>query len=365
MTASKSLAKDTRLILVIVMLSLVAYGLWQSVLPWRAEYYYRKGFVENTYRKYNESISSLDRAMKYAPWETYYLITQVRNYEELSRQNQNPDEQRKWLLKAKNTYDYMLRINPTNPWYWSGLASIELGLFNMSPTPQERKAHFEAAGKAYSEAARIDRLNPLFQMSLAYYDHRSGKLDDAYKLYESCIRLDKDFVEALYNMAEIDIIRGKLDSAVEKFEQIVSADRANYDPSTKTYSPWVKGGDFNGYRTRLAEIYLSQHKFKSAIDTFKWALELHPEDSRIWRGLGVAYHQDGQSELAAYAYKQATMFNPDMQDVNKYQAYLYYNMGLLNSAIENLRQYSQMNPGDEKARSDLERMIMMSRYKAR
>ena len=98
-----------------------------------------------------------------------------------------------------------------------------------------------------------------------------------------------------------------------------------------------------------AEIIFSA-QFKSAIDTFGWALNCIPRFSNLARL--AAYHQDGQSELAAYAYKQATMFNPDMQDVNKYQAYLYYNMGLLNSAIENLRQYSD-EPGDEKARQIL------------
>ena len=95
-----SLAKDTRLIMVIVIAILVGIGLWQAVCPWMAEFYYRKGFVENTYKRYTESIQSLDKAIKFAPWETYYMITQVRNYEEMSRAAQTTEEQKKWLLKS-------------------------------------------------------------------------------------------------------------------------------------------------------------------------------------------------------------------------------------------------------------------------
>jgi len=56
------MARDTRVILFVIILSLVLVGLWQSVLPWFAEYYYRVGFVANTYEKYTESAAALDRA---------------------------------------------------------------------------------------------------------------------------------------------------------------------------------------------------------------------------------------------------------------------------------------------------------------
>ena len=365
-TEKKSiLAKDTRLIIVLVVSILVGVGLWQSVCPWLAEFYYRKGFIENTYKKYAESMQSLDRAMKYAPWETYYLITQVRNYEELSRAAQTPAEQKQWLLKARKAYDYMLKINPTNPWFWSGVASIDLGLMNQTTVVSERQKYFNAADLDYCTAASIDMKNPLFIMSKAYFYHRSGRVEDAYKLYEQCLKLDNVFVEALYNMAEIDIMRGQYDVALEHFEIMASADLKSYDPASKTYNQWVKGGDFNGYRSRAAELYMFKRDFKKAIGLFKSALEMHPDDAKIWRGLGVAYQQDGQSDLAVYAYRQAAMIDPDMGDVNKYMAYINYSQGLYNSSIDNLKRYVQSHPEDQKAQSDLAKIQMIQQYRNR
>ncbi|MDD5455988.1 MAG: tetratricopeptide repeat protein [Candidatus Margulisbacteria bacterium] len=357
---NKVLAKDTRYIILTVLLFLGCVGLWQSLLPWLAEYNYRAGFVANTYRKFPESIGYLDKAFKYAPWETYYLITQVKNYEEMSRIVDPLPEKVAWLNKAKSMYNYMLRINPTNPWYYNGLASIDLALFNLSQTVEERKKFFEEAGEAYKKAANIDTKNPLFQMSLAYYYHRSGKIDEAYKLYQKCVKLDDWFVEAYYNMAEIDLMRNNVESAIRNFEGMAAADRANYDAENKRYGEWVKGGNFNNYRAKLAEIYLSQKNFPKAIEFFKWAAEARPDDPKIWRGLGVSYHQAGQLEMAIYAYKQAITFDPELNDIYKYLGYLYYNVGLFNSSIENLRKYLSVNPGDEKARMDLGRIIAVS-----
>ncbi len=359
------LAKDTRLIVVILVGILVVVGLWQAICPWMAEFYYRKGFVENTYKRYPESMQSLETAMKYAPWETYYMITQVRNYEEMSRAAQTPDEQKHWLLMARKAYDYMLKINPTNPWFWSGVASIDLGLMNLQTNIPTRQKYFNAADVDYSTAASIDMKNPLFVMSKAFFLHRSGRVDEAYRLYERCLVLDNVFVEALYNMAEIDIARGQYDVALNHFEMMASADRKEYDPSSKAYSIWVKGGDFNGYRSRMAELYMFKREFKKAIDMFKWALEMHPDDAKIWRGLGVAYQQDGQSDLAVYAYRQAAMIDPEMGDVNKYMAYINYSQGLYNSSIDNLKRYVEAHPEDQKARSDLEKIQMIQQYRKR
>ncbi len=357
------LAKDTRIIISIIIIFVAIFCLWQVVRPWMAEYFYRKGFVENTYRRYEDSIRSLNTANKFAPWETYYMITQVRNYEEMSRQAEGVANKVAWLTKSKDLYELMIKINPTNPWYYSGLAAIYLSLFNFSPTPEERKKFYDLAGDAYKKAASIDNLNPLFQMSLAYYYHRSGKVEEAVKLYEKCTILDDLFVEAYYNLGEIEISKGNYDAAIKRFEQMVSADEQTYDKDTKTYPDWVKGGNFNNYRAKLGELYLAKRDFKQAIYYFKYALEKNQEDARVWRGLGVAYHQSGEIELAIYAYKQALNIDPEMTDVNKYLGYAYYNAGLLNSSMENLRHYSSGNPGDKKAQEDMDKIgVIRSRF---
>jgi len=365
MKESKRLAKDTRVIIVAAITLLIGFALYQFILPWIAEYHYRNGYVTNTYKKYKQSVVHLEKAHKSSPWETYYLITQVKNYEALSKKSSDTAEKVDYLKKAKDIYEYMLKINPTNPWYYNGLASICLALSNFSQDPEVRRDYFEQAGKAYENAARIDALNPLFQMSLGYYYHRIGRVDEAYALYEKCVLLDDWFVEAYYNMAEMDISKGQLDKAVDHFEQIATADRVSYNPETKTYNAWVKGGNYKNYRAKLAEIYLSQKKFDLAIKYFDWALEKNKDDAKLWRSLGVAYHQSRKLERAIYAYKQAISIDPDLNDIYKYLGYVYYNVGLLNGSVENLTKYLKINPSDNKAKSDLKKIKRILRTRKR
>ena len=364
MAESKKLAKDTRVILVIVVFIIIAIGLWQAVLPWIAEFYYRKGFVENTYSKFEDSIVDLDKAFKCAPWETYYLITQVRNYEEMSHKTENRAEQEAWLKKAYDMYQYMVKINPTNPWYYNGLAAIDLSLFNMSQTIPLRKKYYDEAGDAYLKATQIDRLNPLFQMSLAFYYHRSGKMDEAIRLYHLCTKLDSWFVEAWYNLGEIELSKGNYDNAIFYFDKIAQADKENEivrDDGSKVYTDWVKGGNYNNFRAKLGELYLAKHDFAKAEEMFKWAIDMNKDDARLWKSLGIAYHQEGKIEQAIFAYKQALSLDPDMQDVYKYLGYAYYSAHLVNSSMENLRHYiGAGGANDEKARDDLQKIGILS-----
>jgi len=352
----KKLSKDTRIIIVIIILIMVAVGYWQILLPWFSEKNYRNGFIANSQGQFQSSITFLDKCMELTPWETYYFITQARNYEELSRQETDIIKQREWLVKAKDLYLYMLKINPENPWYWNGISSIYLSLFNLSQIPEERKDYFDKAGIAYKNAADADILNPLFQMSYGFYLHRSGKIEEAIKYYQRCIELDNWFVEAFYRLAEVELSRGNYDKAIEYLEGMAKADRTHFIEKG-SYEGWVKGGNFNNYRQKLAELYFSYKKdMNKAIEYYKWTLEMNENDPLAWKGLGMAYHQSNQLERAIYCYKKSISLNPDQEDVYKYLSYLYYNIGLVNSSKENFNRYFKSNNTDVKARDDYEKI---------
>lgn len=356
-SGQRLLSKDTRIIIVITVLFFVAVGYWQIMLPWLSEKNYRDGFIANSQGQFLASIPYFERCLTLTPWETYYFITQVRNYEELSRQEAEVGKQKQWLIKARDLYKYMLNINPENPWYWNGIASIYLSLFNVSQTVEERKENFDLAGVAYKNAADADKLNPLFQMSYGFYLHRSGKIEEAIKYYQNCVKLDDSFVEAFYRLAEVELSRGNYDKAIEFLEGISKADRKNYDKVNNSYNFWVKGGNFNNYRVKLAELYFSYKRdMKKSIEYYKWALEMNQNDPLAWKGLGMAYHQDNQLERAIYCYKKSISLDPNQEEVYKYLSYLYYNIGLVNSSRENFNRYFKSNNSDIKARNDYEKI---------
>ena len=259
----------------------------------------------------------------------------------------------------------MIMINHTNPWYLNGLAAIELALFNYTEDKEEREQLLKNAEEAYKTASEVDALNPLFQMSLAFYYHRSGRVEEAYKLYSRSVELDDWFVEAYNNMAEIELGRGNREKAMTYFEEMARADDENFSPETKLFNHWVKGGNFKNYRSKLGELHLLRKNYDQAIIHFKKALEKRENDEKVWRSLGTAYHQSKQMELAIYAYKQALTLNPDLMDVYKYLGYAYYNVGLFNSSQENLVKYLKSNPEDQKVVDDLGRIRQSLRKRRR
>ncbi len=103
-----------------------------------------------------------------------------------------------------------------------------------------------------------------------------------------------------------------------------------------------------------------------SIDMYKWALEKQETNPSVWKGLGMAYHQDNQLERAIYCYKKSISINPNQEDVYKYLAYLYYNIGLFNSSIENFKRYFKTNSTDKKARDDYNKIKgLAGRYRNR
>jgi tetratricopeptide (TPR) repeat protein len=351
------LNKDTRIIIVVIVLIFTLFAYWQILTPWFSEKNYRDGFVANSQGQYLRSIQYLNRCMELTPWETYYQITQVRNYEALSRQEASIDKQKEWLIKARDLYSYMLDINPENPWYWNGIASIYLNLFNITSNQEARMEVFDLAGEAYRMASEIDFFNPLFQMSYGFYLHRKGEVEEAYKYYLKCTELDSWYVEAFYRLAEIEISRGNYDKAIEFLEDMATADRETFSPSTGEYSHWVKGGNFSNYRQKLAELYFSHKKNTSkAIEYYLWSLQHKDNDPEVWKRLGMAYHQDNQLERAIRSYRNSISLDPNQEEVYKYLAYLYYNIGHFNSSLENFNKYFRTNNSDQKARQDYERI---------
>lgn len=346
-------AQDTRIIVVVVTWIFVIFMLYVFIKPWLAEYNYRNGFMLQGRGSIEESIYYIDKTNKYAPWETYYLLTQIKNYQEMVNKTNDLNKKREWLKKSEDLYLYMLKINPTNAWYSNGLASLYLNMANFSNTSEERKSYIDNAGKFFEKSVEIDSINPLFLSSLAqYYLYRSDKQEEAVYYFKKCIEYDDWFVEAYYRLAELEMRKGNLDAAIPYLEAMASADEKNYDSNSNSYAHWVKGGDFNGFREKLGDIYFSKGDYVKSAENYQWSLKKNPNNASVLEKLGVSYHRQGQTLMAINKYKEAMTIDPTKPDLYRYIAYLYYDMGLLKSSQEYFLKYFRFGVNDKKAQSD-------------
>lgn len=104
----------------------------------------------------------------------------------------------------------------------------------------------------------------------------------------------------------------------------------------------------------LGEIYIHNNDFFNAIENYKKALKLSPEDFGAWFNLAFSLKSNGQVDDAITAYEKALLINPDSPDV-------YHNLGNIYSKIKNdpvktieyFRKFLELEPDNTDAKSNL------------
>ena len=105
--------------------------------------------------------------------------------------------------------------------------------------------------------------------------------------------------------------------------------------------------------------YYNNGEYDKAIEIFKKAVELNPNDDDSWRWLGNSYNRNGQIEEAIKYYLKAAELNPD-DSRNWYNlGYSYINNEQYQEAIEPLLKAIELNPDD----SDSWYLLGVSYYK--
>jgi tetratricopeptide (TPR) repeat protein len=90
-------------------------------------------------------------------------------------------------------------------------------------------------------------------------------------------------------------------------------------------------------------------KYEEAIESYKQAIKLNPDDAYAHTRLGVAYRKSGMYEDAIESYKQAIRINPDDADAHQSLGYAYVLSGKYKDAIESYKQAIRINPDDADA----------------
>ncbi len=297
-----------------VMVIFILTALWQAWLPFSAERRYRDGFNFYVNKRYKYAMEELERAVKYAPWETHYQIQLGKTYEEYAEHIQNSADKTELLQKTEKLYLRTLELDNQNPWYFNRLATVYQSMADVLP---EKREHFlQLAEKYVRIASDADKNNPLFQLNLAYFLHRFGETEEAIRLYTRTIEIDGRILEARYNLADIFRTQNAIDPALEQYLAIY-----NYDPH------------FGNSDLAIGNIYIQRELFKEAVPYLESAFTKFSSDEELLKNMVAIYHRLENWEKEIQLYEHYLSVSPNETQFHQYYIQALVNLGQFEKAL--------------------------------
>ena len=261
--------------------------------PFLAERHYREGFNFDAAQRYRYAIEELEKAVVYAPWESHYWMSLGRSYENAADKETGKEEKLRLYREALRCYRVTLDLDVKNPWHYSRLGSVYLNMTGLAANQAEADTYLKTSEMYARKAAEVDPQNPLFQLNLAYFLHRLGKLDEALVYYEKTLSYDDRFGEAYYNMADIYRRRQEPDKALNAYLSVLE-----------------KAPEFPGIYVALSNFYLEKGDLAKAAPFLEREIQKRPDYVEGITNLAAIYYQLENWDRAAQLYGQLVSLYP-------------------------------------------------------
>ncbi|MGR3174409.1 MAG: tetratricopeptide repeat protein [Candidatus Scalindua sp.] len=98
------------------------------------------------------------------------------------------------------------------------------------------------------------------------------------------------------------------------------------------------------YWSYLGGIYISSGRYEEAIKSYKKAIKINPDSTRVHSNLGYAYKNLGMHKEAIEACKQAIRIDPDFAEAHVNLGGDYGNLGMYKEAIKSFKQAIRIDP---------------------
>lgn len=314
----------------------------EYVKPFFAERHFREGYNLTVIKRYPFAIDELKEAIKYAPWETHYMVQLGRTMEEMAGILSTTQQRINTYKELELLYLKMIKMDPLNPWFKNRLAIIYEKLQNHIPS--ETSKYKDLAKKNHYLASENDKNNPLFQLNYAYYLHQNAKtlsdLDAAIPYYQAVIRMDDRMLEAQFNLADI-------------YRQY----KKNNESLTQYLSIYENNPNFRDISLAIASIYIEQNKYNEALPFLEKQLKIKPNNIEILRNIAGIYFQLEKWSNAVKAYQLIFSYSPELKpSYEKFYIQSLINAKQINLALFEMRQYLKRNPNDKIVKKELTRI---------
>jgi tetratricopeptide (TPR) repeat protein len=204
--------------------------------------------------------------------------------------------------------------------------------------PNQARAHFNLArqyerlnlpAQAETEYAKAVMLRPgdfAAHNNYANLLFRRGDTQTALEEYKKAVALDPNAVQPSVNVGKIYAATGRPDLGIKEIETFLAR-----NPHPEAYKS-------------LGEIYISENKIDMALQAYKKALALSPEDVGILSDLGTLTAATGDFKLSENYLQRALLINPRSDELHRALGSTYQSQGLYQAALNEYLKVLEINP---------------------
>ncbi|MEG3843428.1 tetratricopeptide repeat protein [Microcoleus sp. herbarium14] len=157
----------------------------------------------------------------------------------------------------------------------------------------------------------------------------AGRLDEAIAHYKKALELNWEDVEYHKKLAEVYVLQGEFESAIASCNLALKF-KPNFAPAYLT----------------MGNALHAQDKLEMAIQAYLQALKIQPRFAEASANLGSMYYKLGQLTQAENFYQKALEINPILCSVNVMLGDVLQQQGKLDAAIACYQKVLQLQPGD-------------------
>ncbi len=152
----------------------------------------------------------------------------------------------------------------------------------------------------------------------------SNNFDEALDVFNKLVA-DGETAEHYYNIGYIKTAQGEYAEAIQAFRKATQLDRLfakAYEAMGRALRKLGKAGEAEKCLQKAADIYMSKEQTGDAEELLNEILEIGADSINVYNSLGVLYRKKGDYKKALQNYKKAIKVHPD-------EPYIHYNVGRL------------------------------------
>jgi|GEM_PF-4596363 len=210
--------------IIIFMLILATFNLYNTSRIWQADYYYKKALIQKFKNNKEAALKYIDKSISINSYSPKYFEEKGRISESLFQSS------RAYLYyqKSRDAYYKAIELNPIDPYLWINPAKLNADTQRIINCPVADLRRESV--KCYLQALFLDPYNPAFlnDMGAEFYYGNHKKL--AYNYYADSLKIYPYSAVVNTNLALIYISEGKYKLAKKYIEEALRCDK-NFTPA--------------------------------------------------------------------------------------------------------------------------------------
>ncbi len=209
----------TEYILIILSIIPVILGISYFYSFYRADVYYNRGRIfGNAHNRWDSAVQEHLKAVKICPDEVKYHVYLGLAYERYAMGLNDPEKRNLYLKTALAYYDYGVKLNPGNSYYWANKGRI----YSVLAQTEDPK-YFSNALDNFQEAVKRAPVTGLFYSNMMDVYQKTGQQEKAALMLEKVVLYDRKLASNIYfNMGTEAYNKKDLKSAYMNFMQAIN-----------------------------------------------------------------------------------------------------------------------------------------------